>query len=92
MLNKKLEFFTNDKYKVLKTLYDHQIEVNNKCFSPLTQQDIADSLHFSRMKANKIMQELKAQGYTKAFKNIKGRYELTDKAKEAIQIFTMEAK
>lgn len=50
--------FTNDKYKLLKFLYDNQIEIKNNKYIALSQQEIADSLHFSKNKTNKIMQEL----------------------------------
>ena len=48
--------FTNDKYKLLKFLYDNQIEIKNNKYIALSQQEIADSLHFSKNKTNKIMQ------------------------------------
>ena len=47
--------FTNDKYKILKFLYDNQIEIKNKKYVALSQQEIADSLHFSKNKTNKII-------------------------------------
>ncbi len=31
----KLEFFTSDRYLVLKTLYEHQIEINNAKICPI---------------------------------------------------------
>ena len=40
--------FTNDKYKLLKFLYDNQIEIKNNKYIALSQQEIADSLHFSK--------------------------------------------
>ena len=49
--------FTNDKYKLLKFLYDNKIEIKNNKYIVLSQQEIADSLHFSKNKTNKIMQE-----------------------------------
>ena len=51
--------FTNDKYKLLKFLYDNQIEIKNNKYIALSQQEIADSLHFSKNKTNNIIQELK---------------------------------
>lgn len=51
--------FTNDKYKLLKFLYDNQIKIKNNKYIALSQQEIADSLHFSKNKTNNIIQELK---------------------------------
>ena len=44
----KIEFFTNDRYLVLKILYEHQIEINNAEICPITQQEIADALGCSK--------------------------------------------
>lgn len=49
--------FTNDKYKTLKCLYDNQIKVKNIKYIVLSQQELADILHFSKNKTNKIIQE-----------------------------------
>ena len=40
--------FTNDKYKILKFLFDYQIEIKNNKYIALSQQEIADSLNFSK--------------------------------------------
>ena len=48
--------FTNDKYKLLKFLYDNQIEIKNNKYIALSQQEIADSLHFSKNKTNKSIE------------------------------------
>lgn len=37
MVMNKIEFFTNDRYLVLKTLYDYQIEINHAEICPITQ-------------------------------------------------------
>ena len=74
--------FTNDKYKLLKFLYDNQIEIKNNKYIALSQQEIADSLHFSKNKTNKIMQELKKDN----FNNTKGKYIITDKGNKVIAV------
>ena len=78
--------FTNDKYKLLKFLYDNQIEIKNNKYIALSQQEIADSLHFSKNKTNKIMQELKKDDFIDTFKNTKGKYIVSDKGNKAISI------
>ena len=78
--------FTNDKYKLLKFLYDNQIEIKNNKYIALSQQEIADSLHFSKNKTNKIMQELKKDNFIDTFKNTKGKYIVSDKGSKIISI------
>ena len=78
--------FTNDKYKLLKFLYDNQIEIKNNKYIALSQQEIADSLHFSKNKTNKIMQELKKDNFIDTFNNIKGKYIISDKVNKVISV------
>lgn len=78
--------FTNDKYKLLKFLYDNQIEIKNNKYTVLSQQEIADSLHFSKNKANKIMQELKKDNFIDTFNNTKGKYIVNDKGNKVVEI------
>ena len=81
----KIEFFTNDRYLVLKTLYEHQIEINNAEICPITQQEIADSLGCSKAKVNMVLNELIDSGYVQIYKNTKGRYVLTEEAKKIMK-------
>ena len=78
--------FTNDKYKLLKFLYDNQIEIKNNKYIALSQQEIADSLHFSKNKTNKIMQELKKDKFIDSYNNIKGKYIITEKGNKVIGV------
>ena len=78
--------FTNDKYKLLKFLYDNQIEIKNNKYIVLSQQEIADSLHFSKNKTNKIMQELKKDNFIDTFNNTKGKYIVSDKGNKVISV------
>ena len=78
--------FTNDKYKLLKFLYDNQIKIKNNKYIALSQQEIADSLHFSKNKTNKIMQELKKDNFIDTFKNTKGKYIVSNKGNEVISV------
>lgn len=81
----KIEFFTNDRYLVLKTLYEHQIEINNVEICPITQQEIADALGCSKAKVNMVLNELINNGYVQIYNNTKGRYALTDEAKDIMK-------
>lgn len=47
-----LEFFSNDRYDILKLLCDNQIKVKDDFYVPLSQQEIADIAHFSKLKTN----------------------------------------
>ena len=78
--------FTNDKYKLLKFLYDNQIEIKNNKYIALSQQEIADSLHFSKNKTNKIIQELKKDNFIDTFNNTKGKYTVSDKGNKVVEI------
>ena len=82
--------FTNDKYKLLKFLYDNQIEIKNNKYIVLSQQEIADSLHFSKNKTNKIMQELKKDNFIDTFKNTKGKYIVTKNGEKVVKIIESE--
>ncbi|WP_068268371.1 cyclic nucleotide-binding domain-containing protein [Caviibacter abscessus] len=81
-----LVMFTNDKYRLLKFLYDNQIQVKKDKYIPLSQQEIADMLHISKMKANGIIKELKLNDCIGVYKSIKGKYIITKKGLEIINI------
>lgn len=81
----KLEFFMNDRYLVLRTLYGHQIEINNAEICPITQQEIADALGCSKAKVNMLLNELIDNGYVQTYNNTRGRYVLTDEAKKIMK-------
>ena len=73
------EFFVNDKYKVLECMANRQIPVNNAQIIKLSQQEIADMLHFMKTKVNVIIGELKTNGYLVQL-SARGKYSLTEKA------------
>ena len=73
------EFFVNDKYRVLKCMANRQIPVNNEQVIKLSQQEIADILHFTKAKVNSIIGELKVNGYLVQL-SARGKYSLTEKA------------
>lgn len=83
----KIEFFTNDRYLVLKALYEHQIEINDVEICPITQQEIADTLGCSKAKVNVVLNELIDNDYVQIYNNTKGRYILTEDAKKIMKKF-----
>lgn len=73
------DFFMNDKYKVLVCMAKCQVLVGNDMMVKLSQQEIADTLSFTKTKANSIMRELKENGYIQQL-SPRGKYVLTSKA------------
>ena len=73
------EFFVNDKYRVLECMANRQIPVNNEQVIKLSQQEIADILHFTKTKVNAIIGALKVNGYLVQL-STRGKYSLTEKA------------
>ena len=73
------EFFVNDKYRVLECMASRQISVKDEQVIKLSQQEIADIMHFTKTKVNTIIGELKDNGYLVQF-SARGKYSLTEKA------------
>ena len=78
-----LDFFINDRMKVLQIIYQHQISVEGNSFCPLNQQEIADLVPCSKLKANQIIRELIDAGYVEMIRS-RGRYILTEKAENTL--------
>lgn len=74
-----LEFFVNERYKLLKLLCENQGEVKDSFYINLLQQEIADMSHISKLKTNKIINELIKQEYICIYNNKRGKYALTEK-------------
>lgn len=58
-----LKFFTNDRYKLLKLLWDNQVKIKNNFYVSLSQQELADIAHISKLKTNMIISELMVERY-----------------------------
>ena len=84
-MKKNLEIFTNDKYKLLKWIADNEIEYRKAKYLSSSQQEIAETLHYSKSKTNKYMNELIESNFLKKYK-IKGKYALTQQEYDAIEI------
>lgn len=78
-----IEYFGNDKYRVLACMANRQIFVKDGNIIKLSQQEIADIVQLSKVKVNTIITQLKADGYITQ-KSPRGKYLLTDKAREAL--------
>ena len=85
-----LSFFANERFDYLELLSQNQVTIKNASYVTLSQQEIADMLHISKQKSNKIMNELINEGYVYLFQNKKGKYALTDAAFNALKIINTE--
>ena len=78
-----IDYFGNDKYRVLSCMANRQISVKDSSVIKLSQQEIADILQLSKVKVNSIISDLKSDGYLTQ-KSPRGKYSLTDKATTAL--------
>ncbi|MBP3805931.1 MAG: helix-turn-helix domain-containing protein [Oribacterium sp.] len=72
------EFFVNDRYHVLKILYENQVTIGENVFTPITQEELATMTKWSKAKVNKVLNELIDNGYVTVFSRSKGRYQITE--------------
>ena len=80
-----IDYFGNDKYRVLACMSERQISVKDITIVKLSQQEIADIVQLSKAKVNGIIAELKTDGYITQ-ESPRGKYSLTEKANEALMI------
>ena len=76
----RLNYFANDKYRVLAYLYNNSIEKDKKLLYRGNQQKIADEISFSKGKVNILMQELCKNGFIQLLNKRMGLYEIKEKA------------
>lgn len=81
-----LEFFANERYELLKLLCEHQVKVKDSFYVTLSQQEIADMAHISKLKANKIINELIEQECLSLYNNKRGKYALTEKGLKVLHL------
>ena len=74
-----LDYFANDKYRVLTCMARRQIAVKDNAVVKLSQQEIAEILQISKVRINAIINDLKSEGYV-IQQSPRGKYLLTDKA------------
>jgi len=78
-------FFVNDRFVILKTLYENQVTIGENQFTPVTQEELANLTQFSKAKVNKLLNELIDGGYVIMFNSIKGRYQITNSGYEVLK-------
>lgn len=84
-MEKNLEYFGNDSYKLLCLLSEIEVEVKGLKYIPLLQQEIADKVFFSKLKVNKLMQELLSKGYLANYKEKKSKYCITEQGYKVLE-------
>lgn len=84
MVSMSIDRFVTDDFRVLAYLYDKQAP-DGKAY--VTQQEVADYLELNRATINKIIGELKSEGYIQQDGTHNGRYILTEKATTIIKSF-----
>ena len=81
-----IELFLNDKYRLLKLLYDNQTLVLNRKVIPLTQQEISAELGMSKAKVNSLIGNLQENGFISL--ETRGKYALLDKGILMVEDFS----
>ena len=81
-----LEYFSNDRFLILKLIYENLVCIKNSYYAPLSQQVIADMAHFSKLKTNKILKELLNKGYIYYFNKTRGKYAITNNGNLVLRI------
>lgn len=81
-----LESFVNERYILLNLLYKNQVKVKDAFYIPLSQQEIADIAHISKLKTNIIISELINLGCIFKYQNKRGKYAITDRGYKVLQI------
>ena len=89
-MNSTLSFFGNDRYTILKILWDNQVTVGDGRFSPLSQQEIADIADCSKLKANRVLNELIDAGYVDSFHGKRGKYAITEKGYSVLDLMSRD--
>lgn len=79
-----IKLFLNDYYKLIKLLHDNEVSVLDEVFVPLTQQQIADTMNYSKMKVNGMFIELQKRGLVE--QKSRGKYVLSDSAESIIDV------
>ena len=88
----KFEVFTNDRYKILKIIFDNESEINNERYARLSQQEISELAKFSKVKVNLLLNELISFGIVVMYKNLRGKYSVTSLGKNVIETLNKEIK
>ena len=81
-----LEFFANDRYQLLNLLLENQVQIKDDYYVPLSQQELADMIRFSKLKTNRLLNELMDNGFVDFYNGKRGKYIITEKGYKALHI------
>lgn len=66
-----LKIFGNELFNTLAFIKEHQHKIWADWYCKMSQQEIADSLHISKLKANRYIRQLKEYGFLKYYGDIR---------------------
>jgi Mn-dependent DtxR family transcriptional regulator len=78
-----IKLLLNDYYDLLKLMHDNEAIILDEKVIPLTQQQIAATLNYSKMKVNSMFGVLQKEGFVE--QKTRGKYVLTDIAESIIK-------
>ena len=79
-----IEYFVNERTKVLIIINDNTLEIDGKSVCPLNQLEIASLVPCSKQKVSQIIKELIDDNYITMLRS-KGRYTLTNEGKMVLK-------
>ena len=85
-----VEFFTNDRFKILSCMQQRQIDISGAQYVPLSQRQIAEITGIAYKTVNGVMKALRDNGYIIRQGTTRGQYSLTSKARSALAILQNE--
>ena len=77
-----MKFFVNDYFKLLVTLKQYSVKVNEDFLIHLTQEELGKIFYCSRQTMSKMLNELDTQGYIKILG--RNKIKITDKGLSAL--------
>ena len=81
-----LEPFSNDTFRLLKSLKENQVGVKSDYYIPLSQQEIAETNHMSKLKTNRLLRDLIVGEYVCPYQNKRGKYAITEKGQKVLRL------
>jgi biotin operon repressor len=75
-----IDFFTNDRFRVLTCMQQRQIDISGSQCVPLSQRQIAEITGIAYKTVNSVMKTLRDNGYIIRQGTTRGQYSLTSKA------------
>jgi predicted transcriptional regulator len=75
-----IEFFTNNRFKILSCMQQRQIDISGNQYVPLSQRQIAEITGIAYKTVNSVMKALRDNEYIIRRGTTRGQYSLTNKA------------